>query len=85
MITVKEFEDTYVDGSDVNLPSSACVWYGEDVSGKCVIETHVYKVEDQFFDITVYRSNSGYWSDSEVSSVDVTEVRPYIFAETRYK
>lgn len=86
MITAKEFEDKYVDGSDVNLPGSTRVWYGEAINGRYVTETRVYKVEDQFFAvITVYESNSEYWGDSEVLSVDVTEVRPYIFTETRYK
>lgn len=49
---------------------------GEEVNHKTVYQTSVYRLHDQYFEVTSSRDNSGYWSDGERYEPDVREVKP---------
>jgi len=85
-MTPEEFKDKFIDeDNEVDLPDTDVVSYDEEVEGKYVSSTNVYKHGDQFFAVTFVRTNTSYWCDSEVTDVTVGEVFPYTFTETRYK
>ena len=79
MITAKEFEAQFItEDGECSLPGTACVDVGDEIAEhKTVYNSNVYLYEDQYFQVTWSRSNSGYWSDSESYPPEVVEVEPH--------
>jgi hypothetical protein len=74
-MNVQEFKEKHMDGSEVY--DAECVYSGPDeVYHKTVSQTSVYKVGEQFFEVTSMRDNSGYWSDGERYEPEVRIVKP---------
>jgi len=86
-MTAEEFSSQFVDEyGDVNDPSIPLVYVGdEQIEMKMVYTSNVYQCGEQFFEVMLARSNSGYWGDAEYEDPQVSEVFPYTFTETRYK
>lgn len=76
----------YEDGevySEVDGIEFKCVHKGDDVvEHKMVWQTSVYQLvtpvgdTDEYFEVTEYSSNSGYWSDSERYDPEFKKVKP---------
>ena len=80
---LQEFIDNhYEDGevySEVDGIEFKCVEEGDDVvEHKMVYQTSVYNLvgTDEYFEVTEYYSNSGYWSDSERYDPEFRKVKP---------
>lgn len=87
MMKAYEFKDLFLtEEGEVTLPDSSCVDVGADiVDHKTVHNSNVYKCGDQFFEVTWYRSNTGYWRDSESEDPEVYEVEPFEVTKTEYR
>ncbi|MFZ2190080.1 MAG: hypothetical protein WAV48_04830 [Candidatus Magasanikiibacteriota bacterium] len=87
MMKAHEFQTLFLtEDGEVTLPDSSCVDVGEDiVDHKTVHNSNVYKCGDQFFEVTWYRSNTGYWGDSEREAPEVCEVEPHVVTKTEYR
>lgn len=60
------------------------VAHDDGIEHKTAWHNHVYKVNNEYFEVTWCRGNTGYWGDGERYDPEVRKVKPVIVEVTQW-
>lgn len=75
-MNAQEFQEKHIEDGEVYDVDEEVFRGDQEISHKAVYQTSVYRVGEQYFEVTSSRDNCGYWSDGESYDPEVREVKP---------